>query len=208
MLSILDTKYGHWQSVKTKQSIRVDGEPIPWYTYPAIEYLDQLDFTAKTVFEWGAGNSSRYWARSAKSVISVEDDPIWYRKIQQYRSDNLDIHLIQDKQRYIDAIRQNDQKYDVIIVDGSYRHQCALIAPMFLRDGGVIVLDNSDWYPDSAKPLRDAGLLQVDFSGFGPVGWYTWATSLFFRRDFHISGKSSVQPHPSLGSIPAPRHIS
>ncbi|MBP1465725.1 class I SAM-dependent methyltransferase [Candidatus Chloroploca sp. M-50] len=208
MLSILDGKYGHWHSVKTRESIGIDGEPTPWYTYPAIEYLDQLDFTEKTVFEWGAGNSSRYWARSAKSVVSVEDDPIWYRKIQQYRSDNLDIHLIQDKQRYIDAIRQNDQKYDVIIVDGSYRHQCALIAPLFLREGGVIVLDNSDWYPDSAKFLRDAGLLQVDFSGFVPVALLTSTTSLFFRRDFSVSSKSNQQPRPSLGSVPAPQNIS
>ncbi len=208
MMSLLDGKYGHWQSVRAGEPINVHGEPIPWYTYPSIEYLDQLDFTEKTVFEWGAGNSSRYWARSAKSVTSIEDDPIWYQKIRQHESDNLTIHLIKDKQEYVDAIRRDNHRYDVIIVDGSYRSQCASIAPLFLVDGGVIVLDNSDWFADSTKPLRDAGLLQVDFSGLGPIASYTWTTSLFFHRGFSIASKQGGQPRYSLGSVTAPQDIS
>src|SRR5688572_10403591 len=50
------------------------GQPIPWYTYPAIEFIRQLDFSQSTVFEYGSGNSTMFWAASAARVISVEED--------------------------------------------------------------------------------------------------------------------------------------
>ena len=54
------------------------GKPIPWFTYPAIDYIRQLDLSEKTIFEWGAGFSTLFWSSRAKSVISVETDPLWY----------------------------------------------------------------------------------------------------------------------------------
>jgi hypothetical protein len=206
MLSILDGKYGHWKSIVRGESINTRGEPIPWYTYPAIEYLDQLDFTDKVVFEWGSGNSSLYWAQAAKTVSSIEDDPRWLCKIRGSQPENLTIHLVKDEQSYVNAIARTNHKYDVIIIDGSYRYQCALVAPKFLRDGGLIILDNSDWCPESAKVLRDAGLLQVDLSGSGPIAKLTWTTTLFFHRNFSVNSKEARQPRPSLGSVPAPQN--
>ena len=48
-------KYGHLRSRLRNDIIDENGEPLPWYTYPAIEYLTGLDFTQKTVFEFGCG---------------------------------------------------------------------------------------------------------------------------------------------------------
>ena len=55
-----------------------DGNPIPWYTYPAIEYLAQFDYSDKKIFEYGCGNSSLFWAARAESVTSIEDNPEWF----------------------------------------------------------------------------------------------------------------------------------
>jgi hypothetical protein len=207
MLAILNEGYGHWRSVQTREVINADGEPIPWYTYPAIEYLSQLDFKDKTVFEWGAGNSSLYWAKAAKAVTSVEDDPYWYHQLEKDKEENLTLTLIEAKEQYIEAIDSVNQKYDVIAIDGSYRYECALIAPRYLKKGGLIILDNADWLPKSAEALRSTGLLQVDMSGFAPIARYTYTTSLFFHRDFRITAKDGQQPHPSIGAIPIPEHF-
>ena len=201
LLRILDEGYGHWESRKRSAVINSDGQPIPWYSYPALEYLDQIDFSDKTVFEWGAGYSSLYWARVAKRVTSIEDDMGWFQKLEEDRPCNLTIHLIQNKRQYINAIAATGPKYDVIIIDGSYRYGCACIAPRYLAGGGgLIVLDNSDWYPESAKALRSADLLQVDMTGFAPRNNWTQTTSLFFDRSFRMSSKEQRQPRHGIGA--------
>ena len=48
---VLWFQYGHLQSVRVRQSIDGSGEAVPWYTYPAIEFLKQFDFSEKSVFE-------------------------------------------------------------------------------------------------------------------------------------------------------------
>lgn len=211
MLSILDRKYGHWQSVKTGESINSQGQPIPWYTYPAIEYLEQLDLSDKAVFEWGAGNSSLYWAGVAETVVSIEDDPTWFHKVKERMEENgvrnLKICLIEDRQEYVDVIALADRKYDIIAIDGSHRYECALIAPNYLAEGGLIILDNADWLPKSAKALRKAGLLQVDMSGYAPVAKYTYTTSLFFHPNFRVKSKEDRQPRPSVAAISVPKHF-
>jgi hypothetical protein len=45
--------YAHLRSAVKGQPVNARGEPVPWYTYPAIDYLRQLDFSDKTVFEYG-----------------------------------------------------------------------------------------------------------------------------------------------------------
>ena len=65
----------------------------------------------------------------------------------------------------------------------------------------LVILDNADWFPNSAKTLREAGLLQVDMHGFGPINDYTWTTSFFFSRDCHLEPLGGLQPHPPIGGL-------
>jgi predicted O-methyltransferase YrrM len=96
---------------------------------------------------------------------------------------------------------KNDAKYDVIVIDGIYRVSCSQIASNLLKNGGIIILDNSDWHTTAAGILRGKGFLQVDMFGFGPINDYTWATSLFFDRGFAMKTKSEIQPKHGIGSL-------
>lgn len=71
-------EYAIERTIDEKVCIDKDGNPIPWYTYPAIEYLSQFDYGDKKVFEFGCGNSSLFWAVRAQEVISIEDNPSWF----------------------------------------------------------------------------------------------------------------------------------
>lgn len=55
---ILALGYGQFRTIKNWECINKNREPIPWYTYPAIEYLSSLDFSNKNIFEYGGGNST------------------------------------------------------------------------------------------------------------------------------------------------------
>ena len=71
---ILAFEYGHLRTAALGRPIDAEGRPVPWYTYPAIEFLRQLDFANASVFEYGSGNSTLFWCSIAREVISVEDE--------------------------------------------------------------------------------------------------------------------------------------
>ena len=197
--------YGHLRTVRSRSAVDAGGEPLPWYTYPAIEYLRQLDFSGKDVFEYGSGNSTLFWARRARRVVSVEDDERWVASLSQRLPANCTMLLESDLRPYPDVIRRYPGGFDIIVVDGPARgrtrFRCAQAALEHLRPGGLIILDNSDWLPQSAQLLRDAGLLQVDMSGFIPIGAQTQTTSLFFHRTWNLQPVGGRQPHLSAGAV-------
>ena len=80
---ILGFKFGHFKSVQRNSSIDQNGLPIPWYTYPAIEYIRQFDYSGKRIFEYGSGNSTLFWANLCFRLVSVEDNKRWYEKIKK-----------------------------------------------------------------------------------------------------------------------------
>ena len=53
----------------------------------------QFEYEDKNVFEWGSGNSSFFWAKRAKSVISIEDDAKWFEKVKSEKRKNIKIYL-------------------------------------------------------------------------------------------------------------------
>src|SRR6478672_6746984 len=75
---LLNNFYGFNLTQQQQKPVNKNGDPIPWYTYPAIEYLEQFDFRKKNIFEWGSGNSSLYFSKKANKVTSIEHDKNWY----------------------------------------------------------------------------------------------------------------------------------
>ena len=196
------------RSINEKVCRDKDGNPIPWYTYPAIEYLAQFDYSDKKIFEFGCGYSSAFWAERAKSVLSIEDKTDWFEKwCKEFAYQNLDIRWRDEGEGYENAIFEDGEKYDVIVVDGKRREKCAATAVKALNDGGMVILDDSDRintseeYRQAVAELRQAGLLQVDFYGFCPMNCYTKTTSLFLSRNFDFKSKHKVQPINGWGNL-------
>lgn len=192
--------YGHARSVRQQESVDADGQPVPWYTYACLQWLGQLDLSVLDVFEYGSGNSTRWWARHCRSLTSVEHDRTWHGKVAPLLPDGVRYLLEPDASGYVQSC---DGAYDIIIVDGVYRYDCALHAPRHLRDGGIIIVDNADWMLNTASCLRDAGFLQVDFVGPGPINDYAWATSVMIptasrlqHRD-HLRVVGGIEPQDS-----------
>ncbi|MBR1605744.1 MAG: SAM-dependent methyltransferase [Alphaproteobacteria bacterium] len=196
------------RTIDEKICVDKDGNPIPWYTYPAIEYLSQFDYRDKEIFEYGCGNSSMFWAERAQKVTSIEDNLKWFDKWQQeFFHPKLDIRWRDEGEIYENAIFEDNKKYDVIIVDGKRRAECALAAVKALAQGGMIILDDSDRintsqeYVKAVAALQQADLIQIDFYGFCPMNNYTKTTSLFLSRDFRFESQYKVQPINGLGNL-------
>jgi len=197
----LSAEFGQYKSMRRWECIDASDAPVPWYTYPAIEYIKQLDFSDKNVFEYGSGNSTRFWAERCKKVVSVEDNKEWYDKIRGKLPARAEYHLLEEGKEYIKAIDNYADDFDVVIIDGSHRYECAVEAIGKLRDDGFIVLDNSDWYEKTSELLRNSDLIEVDMSGFGPINGYTWTTSFYFRRNVKLTPAHDRQPMHGIGSL-------
>ena len=197
---LLSKVYAQSKSISENKCLDKDGNETPWYTYPAIEYLKGLDFSDASILEFGSGASSIWWANRAKSVLAIEHNREWYEIIKKKSTPQLEIQLAEKMDEYLAAGMGN--KFDVVVIDGIYRHDCANAIAQILNQDGIVILDNSDWHPDTAKLLRDNyDFLQVDFHGFGPINDYTWTTSIFLSRSFRCIPKNKRLPEYSAGAL-------
>ncbi|MFT7098216.1 MAG: hypothetical protein ACJAS6_000060 [Rickettsiales bacterium] len=201
---ILVDEYGFVKSEELGVPVDKDGNPLPLYTYPAIEYLSSLDFKGKRVFEFGSGQSTLYWLNQGAEVVSVENNYKWMGKLaEDLKKFPHHRHILADNQcEYADSILQfPDGYFDVIIIDGSFsRYLCAKKAITKIKENGLMILDNSDWFPNSAGFLKEKlNFIQVDFYGLRPSKPNAAVTSIFFSRDFDVKSKSKHQPKYALG---------
>jgi hypothetical protein len=202
---ILWQRHGYLRSAFSQRCVNADAAPVPWFTYPAIEYLQQLDLRDRTVFEYGSGHSTLFWAGRSRQVVAVEHDAAWSAFVSRQLPGNCQLMLEPDYERYVRAIERSPELFDVISVDGLVqrrgRAKCALLAVRHLKPGGMIVLDNANYLPATSALLREAGLIQVDLSGLGPCNPYAWTTSVFLTRTFDIQPLAGRQPQPPIGSL-------
>ena len=69
---------GHFRSSLRRRAADSEGNSIPWYTYPMIDFLKHKEYTGRAVLEFGAGQSTHWWAQRAAQVISFEANQVWY----------------------------------------------------------------------------------------------------------------------------------
>lgn len=201
---IIADEYGFINSFKAGIPLDKNHNPIPLYTYPAIEYLNSFDFTNKKIFEFGSGQSTIYWLEQGANVVSVENDHKWVEKLSPtLKKFPHHQYIFADKSdQYINSIKKfADYYFDIIIIDGIFsRYLCAKNVILKIKKDGLVILDNSDWYPNTAKFLQEnLNFIQVDFYGFRPSKPETAVTSLFFSRNFNFKNKFQRQPNYAIG---------
>ena len=177
-----------WVRSRTQYSaIDSAGNPVPWYTYPAISFLARCIKPHFTVFEFGTGNSTLWWASRVKSVISVEHDKKWAEAMKPQIPSNVVYSWFPHKNSdaYSRSIQATGQLFDVIVVDGKDRYNCTVNSLQSLAPSGVFVWDNAEvpHYQPLFDDLSRKGFRRLPFVGNGPIAARTWETSIFYRTD-------------------------
>jgi precorrin-6B methylase 2 len=180
-ISIFNHGFGHSRR-EGGLCLNKKGLPVPWITYPCFEFLSRLDFRNANIFEFGSGSSTLWWSKRAKSVNSIEREEDWYQFIKSQCPSNVTIELCKNEGKYAECILTKNINFDVIIIDGAVRYPCVETALKKIKDNGIIILDNSEWYPNACKLLASKGFVQIDFCGFAPINAFTSCTSLFIKN--------------------------
>lgn len=190
---------GQFRSAVTGKVVDRNGEPLPWLTYSAIHFLGSLDYTGRRVLEFGSGSSTMWWQSRVDSVVSFEADKAWMDgmapkvapnvRLLPLPTDPNDItHKAPSIIAYLAEHLGDDEKFDVIVIDGADRLGTARASLKYLADDGIVVVDNSDTGigADGRIALldiyREAGLQRVDFYGLGPSILFPQCTSVAFRE--------------------------
>jgi len=176
---------GYPLSVRLKRPVRADGSPLPWMTYSVISILEKRLTPDVTVFEFGSGNSTLFFARLVGKVVSVECDKDWYETLRRDLPPNVELILCHPYERdaYLASLTRHQQEFDVIVVDAEDREGCLRLAPTRLSARGVILLDDADRqaYAAEAARLVALGFKRLDFEGLKPGGIRSYSTAVFYR---------------------------
>lgn len=191
---------GHLRSCFVREAVSAKGEPIPWYTYPCIDFLRFRCYKWKKVLEFGGGQSTLWWARRAMHIITFEGDKSWYEKIKSKMPANVELYLVSmenpekcasDVKRILDS--RKDDKFDVIVIDGLFRFEMIDIAKKVMADSGVIICDNAEGY-GFYEGFKDSELNRVDFFGYAPGVVLPHCTSIYFRRSSFLFNSQHIIP--------------
>jgi len=178
----------------------------PWMTFEAIEWLSKHFPRGGQVFEYSSGGSTLFYLDRNAKLASVEHDPAWHANIQEILStegllSKCDYRLLPpetaenkspicpsirfgdpmaDFYRYVSAIDEfPDATFDFISIDGRARVDCARHAIPKVKEGGYLLLDNSDRsdYHEIGKMLGT--WKRHEFYGVGPYCSEPWQTTIW-----------------------------
>src|SRR5665213_2403955 len=191
LLSFNDKGYldeiGWFNAFDSRSPVDQDNNPIPWVTYSFIDFIKERLNKRHTVFEFGSGNSTYFYAKYAGIVVSVEHDKEWFDKILSTKPENAELiycELVRDGD-YCRMPIKLEETFDIIIVDGRDRVNCCKQAIKAVSETGVIVLDDSEResYKEGIDFLVKKGFKELSFTGISPGLFYRKATSVFYRPD-------------------------
>jgi hypothetical protein len=177
--------YGWFKSVAARAPIDNDGMPIPWITYPALRFLEKRVNRTMSVFEYGSGNSTLWWARRVKEVFSCEHDRVWFERIKEVIPTNVILYQIDLEygREYAKKISEYHQTFDIIVIDGRDRVNCGKNCLSAIKEQGVIIWDDSDQecYEAGYQHLLKNGYKRIDFEGMAPVRVDRRCTAIFYK---------------------------
>jgi hypothetical protein len=135
----------------------------PWLGYRAVKRLDAIIKPDWSILEFGSGMSSLFLAPRCRRLVSVESNPAWYEQMRRLFAEqgltNVDYRL-RSTDEYTAHADLPGRSFDLVVVDGLVRDQCAVMALDRVKAEGYVFFDNSDvpWleYKAARQALTDA----------------------------------------------------
>lgn len=191
LLSQLHTGYlvdvGWFNTFNTKQAVDKNGNPIPWTTYPFIDFISLRLNSNIVMFEYGCGSSTLFFSKYVKEITSIEHNEVWFNKIKDAATSNVFLNYIalDENGLYCRQSHFTNKKFDLIFIDAEDRVNCILQSAGSLSESGVLVLDDSERneYKEGVEFMINEGFKKLDFWGIAPTILFKKCTTLFYREN-------------------------
>ena len=160
-------------------------EKLPLLSPGFLNWVKQNNFSNSTILELGSGNSTFFFSKFFKQVISYESREGYYNsllnEIKFNNITNIDLYFqspnLFDQPFFIDHVKLAD----VILIDNDYisRSNVAQVVNDFKKENSIIVLDNGTRNMYAYQFLRD-NYYCLDFLWKDKEG--ITETSVFFKK--------------------------
>lgn len=177
---------GWVRSVVSGEVVDRLGQPQPWATFPFIAFLAPRLRTEWTVFEYGAGASTLFYATRVRRVVSVDDNPDFVARLAPRLPANAHVAVHPAASAaYLGAIESCVPAPEIVCVDGNDRVRCVSAAIPRLHPGGVVVLDDAERpeYAPARHELASRGFRSVEFWGLAPGIVTQKCTAVYYRPE-------------------------
>lgn len=175
------------ESYKRGFPCKADGSPVPWMNYNVISFLEERLTREMKLLEFGSGYSTLFYTHYIDDVTSIEGDPHWYETTKKMVGERAKvIHVDLNACDNYDPILNNlHAVYDVVVIDGRNRVQCAMSVCNILSKQGVIIFDDSmrEKYREGIDYLLSQGFKKIDFEGLKPTSIKSYRTSIFYKSN-------------------------
>ncbi len=175
----------------------------PWLTADAASMLDSMLKPTDVGLEFGSGRSTPWFAARIARLTSVEDNEQWFNRVdnmlREQKVNNVDYVLAPrevdeadgDQSEYVRVLDKFDSaSLDFVLVDGYYRDHCVLKSLDKIRSGGLLVIDNVNWYLPSAS--KSPGSRSLSDGPNGPIWCKIQEALAGWRKIWTCSGVSDT----------------
>ncbi len=178
---------GWFNAYRKTLPLTKNDEPLPFYTYPMIDFLTPRLIYEFEIFEFGAGYSTIYFSKRGKHITTVEHDSDWYETMTAILPDNVTL-IYQEFATdgdYCKTAQKTGKRYDIIIIDGRDRVNCIKQAIDTLKGNGVMILDDAERerYREGISFLLNKDFRKIDFWGMSPGSSINKNTALFYKEN-------------------------
>ncbi len=177
---------GWFKSYSKMFPVDNENSPIPWFTYPFIEFIEPRIRKDMIILEFGTGNSTLWWSSKVKRVKTCEHDRTWYQHMIKKIPVNVELYLreLEHPKGYFEFAAEYKEFFDIIVIDGRERVNCILNSLGALKKDGIFIIDNSELekYSVGIEFLKSKGFKEIGFTGIGPLSTNKWTTSVFYRH--------------------------
>ena len=129
----------------------------PWLTSDMIKILSTYLRPTDIGLEFGSGRSTLWFAKRINKLTSVEHDQKWFgivkNQLHQEPKLNVDYRLCEDGIQndaatdYVNICSTiPSESLDFVLIDGVARDHCALASLDKIRSGGILIVDNVNWF--------------------------------------------------------------
>lgn len=204
----------------------------PWLVRAAVEAMTDLVRPGDTVVEFGSGRSTAWFSRCVGGrgkIISVEDYRPWYEKVAKEIAGagltNVEYLFVgQTPEEYLApvtaAVERIGGEIDVALVDGfKHRDHAALWSLDRVRAGGLVIVDNINWYLPHAtrtpasvgatgKPATELWAAFAERTREWRRAWFSSGvsdTAIFLAPRDHAASESRLGSRPAEAGAVAAR---
>jgi hypothetical protein len=138
----------------------------------AVTFMERVlgAMPSPVVAEWGCGRSTLWLASRAAKLVSVEHDPAWHRivsgELAKRGAKHATVALadMASAEYPTGILSTGVSAFDLILIDGRRRADCATVARAAIKTGGYILVDNSN-RPEYAEFMAALGKPVGTFTG-------------------------------------------